>query len=407
MADRTDIDALLIGALYGELTPADEARLAAHLESHPADRSALDSLGQTRARVRDHRLLADQVEPPHAISARLLQEAARSAPRGSDRDREAAGWFHRLARTLLAHPALAAAAMFVLVVGVAGALYARHGDRFAVSTESIGRDSPAPQAETTAPPSPAAPPLPADPAPPAAVVAGARAGNADLAPEPPRGASESEAEPAPTAPRKPLAKAAKGGVSGIELRSPAPPTVKDLDEQATNYYAVKRDAPAKRAPVVPAEPSADDVLKAELDSAPADAERVIDKQRISGAAPADAAPVIDNQRISGAALSKSYAQPPPAAPVQAPVTATAAPAPPAEDKSTLAWAQNQHDRVRAHVRSSQCTAAADLATEIYTRAPTYYAANVANDRAMQPCQAALRAARDLVDRRRGAPARSR
>ena len=27
MVDRQDIDALLIGALYGELTPADEARL--------------------------------------------------------------------------------------------------------------------------------------------------------------------------------------------------------------------------------------------------------------------------------------------------------------------------------------------------------------------------------------------
>ena len=39
-----DIDALLIGALYGELTPADEARLATHLDSHPGDRGALDDL---------------------------------------------------------------------------------------------------------------------------------------------------------------------------------------------------------------------------------------------------------------------------------------------------------------------------------------------------------------------------
>ena len=46
--DRQDIDALLIGALYGELTPADEARLAAHLDSHPTDRGALDDLKSAR-----------------------------------------------------------------------------------------------------------------------------------------------------------------------------------------------------------------------------------------------------------------------------------------------------------------------------------------------------------------------
>jgi len=47
MTDRMDIDALLIGALYGELTFADEARLTAHLESYPADRNALADLTRT------------------------------------------------------------------------------------------------------------------------------------------------------------------------------------------------------------------------------------------------------------------------------------------------------------------------------------------------------------------------
>ena len=32
MVERQDIDALLISALYGELTPSEETRLAAHLE---------------------------------------------------------------------------------------------------------------------------------------------------------------------------------------------------------------------------------------------------------------------------------------------------------------------------------------------------------------------------------------
>src|ERR1044071_1861598 len=123
MADRTDIDALLIVALYGELTPADEARLTVHLESHPADRTALDDLTRTRAAVRNSRILAFQFEPPAAVSALLLQEASRRAPRMQDH--EEASWFQRFVRSFAAHPAMAAAATVVLVLGVAGTLYLR------------------------------------------------------------------------------------------------------------------------------------------------------------------------------------------------------------------------------------------------------------------------------------------
>ncbi|HEY5949504.1 MAG TPA: hypothetical protein VIV40_28615, partial [Kofleriaceae bacterium] len=75
--DRQDIDALLIGALYGELTPADEARLALHLDSHPTDRGALDDLKSARQAVRESRIFELQLEPPQALSALLLQEAHR------------------------------------------------------------------------------------------------------------------------------------------------------------------------------------------------------------------------------------------------------------------------------------------------------------------------------------------
>ena len=64
MAERQDIDALLISALYGELTPAEESRLAAHLESHPADRTALADLTHARTVVRESRILEVQLEPP-------------------------------------------------------------------------------------------------------------------------------------------------------------------------------------------------------------------------------------------------------------------------------------------------------------------------------------------------------
>jgi len=158
MTDRVDIDALLIGALYGELTPADEARLTAHLESHPADRTALADLTRTRAAVRESRILAVQLEPPQSVSALLLQEAARRAPRPP---REESSWFHRFTRSFMAHPALAAAMTCVIVAGVAGTLYVRHGAKLAedsASREIAGGAASQPRSEAAAEPATQAPP---------------------------------------------------------------------------------------------------------------------------------------------------------------------------------------------------------------------------------------------------------
>src|SRR5690242_7700271 len=108
MVDRQDIDALMIGALYGELSPAEEARLNAHLESHPADKSAMTDLQQAREVVRESRVFEQQAEPPQAISALLLQEAARRAPRkvaAARDDEDRPGWFARLVRSFMLHPA--------------------------------------------------------------------------------------------------------------------------------------------------------------------------------------------------------------------------------------------------------------------------------------------------------------
>jgi hypothetical protein len=161
MTDRMDIDALLIGALYGELTPADEARLAAHLESHPADRTALADLTHTRAAVRESRILAVQLDPPQSVSALLLQEAARRAPRPP---RETSSWFHRIARSFMAHPALAAAATCVVVVGVAGTLYVRHGTKLAADSaaeRAVVAAAPSYEAKADPTRSPATAPTPA------------------------------------------------------------------------------------------------------------------------------------------------------------------------------------------------------------------------------------------------------
>jgi hypothetical protein len=144
MVDRLDIDALLVGALYGELTPADEARLTAHLESHPGDRNALDDLKVARQAVRDSRIFELQLDPPQAVSALLLQEAARRAPKRARSHADNEGWFARLARSFMAHPAMAAATMLVLVLGVASTLYLKKGDeQFAEKTVSSPNATPA------------------------------------------------------------------------------------------------------------------------------------------------------------------------------------------------------------------------------------------------------------------------
>ncbi|HEX3475018.1 MAG TPA: hypothetical protein VHT91_08250 [Kofleriaceae bacterium] len=176
MVDRTDIDALLIGALYGELTPADEARLMAHLESHPADRTALDDLTRTRAAVRDSRILAFQLDPPQAISALLLQEAARRAPRAVTDRGEAATWFHRFVRSFAAHPAMAAAATLVLVSSVAGLLYLRGTDQYARPDAVAIERAPAPAVPTSAVAPPPPPPATVEAAATGAAPAGAGSG---------------------------------------------------------------------------------------------------------------------------------------------------------------------------------------------------------------------------------------
>jgi hypothetical protein len=201
MVDRTDLDALLIGALYGELTPADEARLMAHLESHPADRTALDDLTRTRAAVRESRILAFQLEPPQAISALLLQEAARRAPRAVTDRGDGATWFQRFVRSFMAHPAMAAAATLVLVITAAGTLYLRGTDQFAgAEAPSVALErAPAPSVAARAPGEAPAAPMPEAAAAPAGTAAEPQVGALAGAPRPPA-SSGSTAPPPPVPP---------------------------------------------------------------------------------------------------------------------------------------------------------------------------------------------------------------
>jgi len=549
MIDRLDIDALLISALYGELTPAEEARLTAHLEAHPVDRTALADLTQTRAAFRDSRILAVQLEPPQSVSALLLQEAARRAPRMIREP--SGGWFQRFTRSFMAHPAMAAAMMLVLVAGVAGTVYVRKGAQFAetapVSTATSSAAPMAPQVqeiERAAPAAPAAAPAigklsddkntagsnGAIAAPTGGGAApgseayrvhldeadqqakqgyarekqnvtrgdavdrfggagGANAGGANAGGASAGGANDEEAarsrafdgerkeqaqavrqpEPEVQAPAKPAATPPKlgkkssgpsgpsgrSGPSGIELRG-TELMPKDLDDETK--FRVKRDAAPARAdddlanlrvrasgarpgggdatasgasapqprPVAPTPPAArpatpepskiaggapfagskgkdgsagkpaprPSVARA---PAPAQASPAAEPAPPPASITADAAVGRDSRRPADKTAPQADAK----ADAKTPAKAEARPDDqPAEGKALLGWAQRQHEQVIALVKSNNCRAAASTATEIYNRAPEYYAANVATDRSVKPCLAYLNSEREREDRSR-------
>ena len=419
MVDRTDIDALLIGALYGELAPADEARLTAHLESHPADRTALADLTQTRARFRDSRLFATQFDPPQSVTALLLQEAARRAPA---RD----GWFQRLVRSLTAHPAMAAAMTLVIVVGVAGSLYMRHEDGFDAA--------PAPEMVRSADSLAQAPA--------AASVPTAGAGSAAY------GAGLASADPSSEGGAMVAGKANKGGVVAAADNNNA----NDAKEASaiggatgaleSGRFAKDHAAPAAHqsmdqlamAPPPPpaAAPSAPSV--AATTSAPSPAKRVSRGIEVRGATelmpkdlPADERRKLAVDRDGAFAKNEpapsadtAPAAPPPEVTAQAGPSSgsisdanklrvrEASPAPAQaqtvapDDRTIVGWAQKQREQVIAYVRANNCRAAASTANEIYNRAPDYYASNIEVDRSIKPCLAYLNSERERTDRAKAA-----
>ncbi|HMG23930.1 MAG TPA: hypothetical protein VK607_21495, partial [Kofleriaceae bacterium] len=423
MADRIDIDALLIGALYGELTPADEARLTAHLESHPADRNALDDLTRIRAAVRESRVLDFQFEPPQAISALLLQEASRRGPRSLTatartahaRDVERESWFQRFVRSFMAHPAMAAAAMLVVVVGVAGTLYLRGTDQFAampapstaaeraegaidrIELERRNQQAEAARTITTGSadgfgagaagaPGAAAPAAAAPASPPVARPEDSGAqfrANLSTKPSPaPRRAAEGRTDdqldlashaqlemPAKADTTRAKEEKAKK-VSGIELRTPQlSPRPKDLQDESEPQAGARpsgdhrgRDAraPSETGAGAPPPPSLS-LSPPPAATAPAaprpSQDRVVGSARGFEPVPAPE-PAVDAKRAPPKPVGKGQAAPT-ADPAANDKAASTAEAKQVDDRArTLEWARKQHDQVVALVSSSRCQEAA-------------------------------------------------
>lgn len=405
MVERQDIDALLISALYGELTPAEETRLAAHLESHPADRTALDDLTRAREALHASRILAFQYEPPQSISALLLQEASRRAPKKAP---EGEGWFARFVRSFIQHPAMAAAAMIVVVVGASSLVSRTSPNQFAdtppVETTTSGQvameEAPAVASPTVAPDLDNADQY-------KVMLADEGKPDADRA----QAQASPEMDPSVRFYDSKLDSKAEGVASnkgtkndrsgGIELRRPEP-VPKDFDEvnrkpaeeqlakqqlaqqMETERANRQRQVTEREASTAAVEPSADDMVGY------ADGR--------GGSVPGGGAPVTPKPTITRAA-------PPPPPPTKTPrqeiatdATTTTGSATRDAQKSkekdkadkvandpNLAWAKDQHAALVTAVRANNCGRAANIALAIANRTPAYYAQNVETDRSVKQC----------------------
>jgi hypothetical protein len=429
--DRQDIDALLIGALYGELTPADEARLTAHLDSHPGDRGALDDLKVARQAVADSRIFAVHLDPPQHVSALLLQEAHRRAPKRAAVAEEKEGWFYRFTRTFLAHPAMAAAAMLVLVLGGAGIVYMKKGDQFAGQEVSVSRDeaaapqeAPAAIAQGSATATPSAGSGSAmnaglyegaagtasitaeDRADKAAESASDRWDSQKAAADQRNELAAEQTKRKQAAPSRGIAvgtekgmvkelERAKGAkndegfgydLGGDSMRAPGAASGGGGAGRATTGATIGRADPGvneQQTYAQPPPPSA----------APATAPNRAAPGPVATTTPPRAPePAVDAKKAPAkVATSTATAKPTPEKPMDA------APAPKQEaktDSSLLAWAKGEHARAVALAQKGECTAAAKLALGVSTRASDYYAQYMATDRALKQCAQYINAERD-------------
>ncbi len=119
-SSSSDFDAQLMDWLYGELDASGMARFEAHLDTHPQDKAEAEALRQTRLAFEE----LPQAEPPTAMTAMLMHQAATEAQPKAKLWSTIAGFFE----PVLLHPAASAMATLVLLAGVAGALYVRNGD---------------------------------------------------------------------------------------------------------------------------------------------------------------------------------------------------------------------------------------------------------------------------------------
>ena len=341
MKDELDSDDLWVDWLYGELDAESEKRFEEHLATSEEARAHAAALTATREAFRE---LAP-AEAPAAMKSALLA-AARAEVAGRPAAVAPAKGLSRWAgflESLAAHPALAAAATFALVAGVAGTLFVRGGGRHEIAHPAAPPR--ARSAETQAVGAPGAPPR----APGAAAAASSAESEemgqpfseppaAESEPQGKRGRESAATAGAPASARRERAKAVSSGNLG---------RAGDSLEETTRVEKPRREAPARAA-----SPAA---------SAAASG-AAITSRSARGNAPAP--------RL-GAAGASAASEPPPVERRAAAVSDEAADEDRATgDQETAGDAREQ--RLRQALDRGDCPAAARLANDLRDDVPARY-----------------------------------
>jgi Putative zinc-finger len=330
------MDEVMMDWLYEELDPPRSARVSEHLESCPRCSEQLGALRSTRAALRD----LPQVEPPPAISAILIHEAARRAPAVEAPDGVAShGFWHRLRaafRPLVLHPAAAAIASLILVAGVAGALYVR-------SAWDIGDPHAIPDQGPMAAREPVAD-APAD-------LDGKPAGAV--------GAAESRAPQSARPKADGVAAQLLEGEEEADLRAATSP--RREAERKQRFASKPKQAPADEPQKSAAEKGAssggsDPMLAVERGDQPA-------ANTVSGAGPAAPPPAAELADEDKAQEGRTKTL-----------------------EKTQGWLQVQEQKLTALARNKRCREAAAVANDILDRDPAYYAHRVRDSKEVELCR---------------------
>jgi hypothetical protein len=386
MADCSTFDTLVVDWLYDELDPAEAARVTRHVDGCAACWQTAESLVQIRGLMRT----LPEEEPPAAISARVLREAAAHAAsrQGRGLGLLVPAWVTGALGRAWAHPAAAAVASLVLVAGVAGALFARdrleaaaprmdsaavhreaaHGEASPVAGVMGGRESGAP------PPAPAG-----DVVRPSEMEMAGR--DDDARRDRGRFAGAPAQAPAPTLATSPATSIEEKRAAERARRTMAATPASRAQREVERGLAA-RNGDAEEQAVSVAQDMADEALPGRSYDEGGDGYR---GGAGGGTGDAVQAPEAAAPRQKAAAEpagldKREYAQP------------TAAPGSAEAKPRTETWAESRHAELRAALSDEQCTRAIGIASDIQAREPGYYRSQLASSKELEACRVAARKA---------------
>jgi hypothetical protein len=383
------MDGLMMDWLYDELDPSSSAKVAQHVDGCSRCSTEMAALRRTRAAFRG----MSHLEPPAAISAILLHEAARRSPGAMVAEgaaRHSPFWERVRAwlRPIGNHPGLAAMASLMLVAGVAGALYVRRG-------WDIGAPHELPDT------APAAAPATTPPGPEQTVFAdqaerekGGAAGALEQ-----NGPQAVAPGPAQTQSAAPEPEKTRGGERGDGFAAGLLDGDKEADlreaeyAQAPEETARRRQAPQSKVAEARAEKEAKkSVASRDRSQSQAESQAEGDINR-RGLDPA-AADVLASEGAGAKPTTNAVSGAAPAADPETVAPGGAAVATGKSDdartralsKQEAGWLSVQEQRLTALARGKRCREAAAIANDILDRNPEYYVRRIRDSKDVEPCR---------------------